>query len=70
MKAYFEKKLKRIDHSHKNTYEKLDNIQHLMRLDPKKIQEQAFEKAKKATVLFSKEYKLIFMEFHYFYFFI
>ena len=57
MKAYFEKKIRRLDESHKNTYDKLDSVKKLMNIDPKKIEIQAYQKAKMATVLFSQQYQ-------------
>ena len=43
--------------------EKYDNVKRMINLDSKLIEDQAIEKAKMATVQFSKEYKLFFIIF-------
>ena len=50
-----------MEHQNKTTIEKYDNVKKLINLDSKKIEDQAFEKAKQATVQFSKEYKCFFI---------
>ena len=49
-----------MEHSNRATIEKYDNVKKMINLDSKLIEDQAIEKAKIATVQFSKEYKLFY----------
>lgn len=52
--------MRRLEHSNKPIIEKFDNVKRLMVLEKSKIEDQAYEKAKKANILFSTEYKYFF----------
>lgn len=49
--------MKRLENSNKPTFDKLDQLKKLINFDKNKIQAKAYEKANKATILFSPEYK-------------
>lgn len=53
--------MRRLEHSNKTVAEKFDNVKKLMALEKNKIEDQAYEKAKKANILFSTEYKYFYL---------
>ena len=54
--------MRRLENSNKSTFEKLDHVKKMLVFEKDKIEEQAFEKAKKANILFSHEYKSFFFK--------